>query len=133
VERLWQIEHAILAKGRVDSADLQALQKAVYAGGAVGRDRADVLAELHKRVQHPNPAFEQFCYQAIKRHVLADGRIGAEAAAWLRRLVYADGRIDDEARRFLHELNGEAGDVSPEFAALFRECTNLAPEQRTSG
>ena len=46
---------------------------------------ADFLVELHKRVQHRTPAFEQFFYQAIKDHILAHGRIDAEEAAWLRR------------------------------------------------
>jgi hypothetical protein len=133
MENLGPIEHAILAKGRVDSADLGALRAAVYADGKVGRRAADALVALHKRVQHPNPAFEQFFYEAIKRHVLADGRIGAEESAWLRQLVRGGGGITDEERKFLHELQGDARHASPEFVALFGECMEQGPEQRTSG
>ena len=85
----------------------------MYAGGTVGRPAADFLVELHKRVQHPNPAFEHLFYRAVKDHVLADGRIDAEEAAWLRRVLFADGKIDDEERKFLHELKGEAGHGEP--------------------
>ena len=45
-------------------------------------------------MQHMTPAFEQFFYQAIKDHILADGRIDAEEAAWLRRMLFADGKIE---------------------------------------
>jgi len=130
---LRQIEREILAKGRVDSHDLEVLRRQLYADGKIDRRGADFLVELHKRVQHRTPAFEQFFYQAIKDHILADGRIDAEETAWLRRMLFADGKIDDEERKFLHELKGEARQESPEFEALFKDCMNRPPEQHTCG
>ena len=109
---LRRIEQDILASGKVDSHHLEALRRLVYAGGKIGRPEADSLAELHKRVQHRSPAFERFFYQALKDHLLADGRLDAEQAAWLRRLLYADGTRHDEARKLLHELKGEAAQLS---------------------
>jgi hypothetical protein len=105
----------------------------MYVDGKIDRQKADFLVELHKRVQHLNPAFEQFFYQAIKDHILAQGRIDAEEAAWLRRMIFADGTFDDEERKFLHELKGEAQQVSREFEVLFEESMKQSPEQRTSG
>ena len=67
---LRQIEQVILATGKVDSHELEVLRKQIYAGGKIDRRGADFLVELHKRVQHLNPAFEQFFYQAIKDHIL---------------------------------------------------------------
>lgn len=130
---LRQIERDILATGKVEGRELEVLRRRVYAGDKVNRPEADFLVELHKRVQHLTPAFEQFFYQAIKRHMLAEGRIDAERATWLRQMLFADGTIDDEERKFLHELNGEAQQVSPEFKKLFEECMKQPPEQRTSG
>src|ERR1700690_848790 len=109
-----QIEQSILANGRVDSHELEGLRREVYVDGRVNRPEADFLVELHKRVQHLTPAFEQFFYQAVKDHILADGRIDAEKAAWLRQMVLADDKIDDHERKLLHELDGEAKQVSPE-------------------
>jgi hypothetical protein len=86
-----------------------------------------------QRVEHRTPAFEHFFYQAIKHHILPDGRIGVEETAWLRRMLFADGKIKDEERKFLHELKGEAKSVSPEFEALFKEGMKEPPEQHTSG
>lgn len=130
---LQEIEQAILANGKVDGPELEALRGHLYAGGKVDRRAADFLVELHKRVQHPNPAFEQLYYQAVKDHILADGRISAEEAAWLRRMLFANGKIDDEERKFLHELKGEAKHVSREFEVLFEESMKQPPEQRTCG
>lgn len=130
---LRRIERDILAIGKVDGQELEVLRQRVYVGKKINRPEADFLVELHKRVQHMTPAFEQFYYQAIKDHILADHRIDAEEAAWLRRMLFADGKIDDEERKFLHELNGEAQHVCPEFKALFEESMKQPPEQRTSG
>jgi hypothetical protein len=131
---LRQIEDDILATGKVEGRELEVLRKRVYAGGKIDRQAADFLVELHKRVEHRTPAFEKFFYQAIKDHIVANGRINAEESAWLRRMIFADGEVDDEERQFLHELKGEAGhQVSPEFEALFNECMKEPPEQRTCG
>lgn len=130
---LRQIEQAILANGKVGGPELEALRRQLYAGGKIKRREADFLVELHKRVQHRTPAFEQFFYQAIKDHILAQGRIDAEETAWLRQMLFADGKIDDEERKFLHELKGEARQVSQEFDVLFKESMKQPPEQRTCG
>jgi hypothetical protein len=130
---LRQIEQDILATGKVDSHELEVLREQMYAGGKIDRRGADFLVELHKRVQHLSPAFEQFFYQTIKDHILAQGRIDAEEAAWLRRMLFPDGRFDDEERKFLHELKGEAAQASREFEVLFQESMKAPPEQRTSG
>jgi hypothetical protein len=128
-----QLEHDILATGRVDGPELELLRRQLHAGGKIDRQGADFLVELYKRVQHRTPAFEHFYYQAIKEHILAHGRIDAEETAWLRRMLFADGKIADEERKFLHELKGEARQVGREFEALFAESMKQPPEQRTSG
>jgi len=130
---LRQIERDILATGKIDGQELEVLRRRVYAGNKVNRPEADFLVELHKRVQHMTPAFEQFFYKAIKDHILANGRIDAEEVAWLRRMLFADGKIDDEERKFLHELNGEAQDACPEFKTLFAKSMKQPPEQHTCG
>ena len=131
--KLRQIEQDILATGKVDGPELERLRRELYSHNKIERPEADFLVELHKRVQHLTPSFDQFFYQAVKDHILAHGRIDAEEAAWLRRMLFADGKIDDEERKFLHELNGEAKEVSREFEALFAETMKQPPEQHTCG
>jgi hypothetical protein len=133
MQTLRQIEKDILTTGKVDGRELEVLREQIYRGGKIGREGADFLVELHKRVQHLTPAFEQFFYQAVKDHILAHGRIDAEEAAWLRQMLFADGKLDDEERTFLHQLKGEAEQVGPEFEVLFEESMKQPPEQRTCG
>jgi hypothetical protein len=130
---LREIEESILADGRVDGHELDTLRKVLYTGGKIDRPKADFLVELHKRVQRPTPAFEHFFYRAIKDHILADGRIDAEEADWLRRMLFADGRFHDEGRKFLHQLKGEAKQASTQFEVLYKDSMKQPPEQRTSG
>ncbi len=133
MQKLRHTEQEILKCGKVDGAELDALHLELYAHGKIGRQEADFLVELHKRVQHLTPAFERFFYQAIKDHILARGRIDAEETAWLRRMLFADGKFEDEERKFLHELKGEAKQVCPEFDLLFGDGMKQPAEQRTSG
>ncbi len=130
---LRQIEQDILATGKVDKHELEVLRGALFVGGTMGRQEADFLVGLHKQVQHRTPAFDHFFYQSIKSHILADGRIDAEEAAWLRRMLFDDGKIDDQERKLLHELKGEAKQLSPEFEALFEESMKQPQEQHTCG
>jgi hypothetical protein len=133
MQDLRQLEHEILARGRVDGQALESLRQKLYsAGGTIGRPEADFLVVLHKRVEHLTPAFEQFFYHAIKDHILVAGRIDAEEVAWLRQMLFADGTIKDEERKFLHELKGEAKHMSPEFEALFAEAMKMPQERHTS-
>jgi uncharacterized tellurite resistance protein B-like protein len=131
--KLRQIEQDILATGKVHGPELERLRRELYSHDKIERPEADFLVELHKRVQHLTPAFEQFYYQAIKDHILAHGRIDAEEAAWLQRMLFADGKFEDEERKFLHELKGEAKHVSREFEVLFGESMKQPPEQRNCG
>jgi len=128
-----QIEQDILANGRVDGPELEELRRQVYTDGKIDRKEADFLVQLHKRVQHRTPAFEHFFYQAIKDHILADGRIDAAEVAWLRETLFADGKMKDEARKLLHELKGEARQVSKEFDVLFEVSMKHPQEQHTCG
>ena len=132
MEELRRIEQDILVTGKVDSDHLEALHRQLYANGAIGRPEADFLVELHKRVERPNPGFEELFYRVLKDHILADDRINADGAWWLGQVLFQDGQTTDEERKLLHELRGEAHVVSREFEALFREAMKL-PQRHTSG
>ena len=130
---LREIEQAILANGRVDGPELEALRRQLYADGKIDRQEADFLVELHKRVQHRTPAFEQFFYQAIKDHILADGRIDAEETAWLRRMLFADGKIDDEETQVSARTQGRGQADQPGVRGVVRESMKQPQERHTCG
>lgn len=130
---LRQLEQQILANGKVERHELEGMRRELYVGGKIDRRAADFLVVLHKRVQHLTPDFEHFFYEAIKNHILTDGQIDAEEAAWLRRMLFADGKIKDEERKLLHELKGEAKQISREFEVLFEESMKQPQNQHTCG
>jgi len=120
--QLRELMNTILADGKVDGSEVEALTGLLYADNRIDRAEAEFLIELHNRVERVSPAFEKFFFQAIKDHVLNDGKIDAEEAKWLRRMITADEKVDDREKKLLRELRGEATEVSPEFEALFLEC-----------
>lgn len=120
--QLRALMEKFLADGKIDGREIEALGELLPAGRAISRPEAEFLIEMHKRVERVTPAFEKFFYRAIKRHVLTDGAVDAEEAAWLRRMILADGKVDEREKKLLRELRGEAARASPEFEALFAEC-----------
>ncbi len=119
---LRQLVTDILANGKVEGQEIELLRRELYADGKIDRQEADFLVVLHKRVQRRTPAFENFFYQAIKDHILVDGKIRPGEVAWLRQMLYHDGQVGERERKFLQELRGEARELSPEFEALYAEC-----------
>ncbi len=119
--QLRQLMEDILANGKVSGDEMEILRRELYADGKIDRREADWLVEMHKRLQRVTPAFEHFFYQAIKDHILDDGKITAKEVTWLRQMLYADGRIDEHEKKLLHELHGEAKQTCPEFEALYAE------------
>jgi len=119
--KLRQIEQDILAKCRIDDSDLEALRRVLGDDWQVSRREADFLVGLRQRVKHRTPAFETFFYQAIRNHVVKDGRISAAEAEWLRQFVFADDKVDEEERQLLRQLRDDVKEVSPEFEGLFQE------------
>ncbi|HZU39044.1 MAG TPA: hypothetical protein VFA18_24165 [Gemmataceae bacterium] len=130
---LREVEQRLLTENAIRGNEVKELQDLLYEDGEISRNEADFLVELYKRVRNRSPEFRQFFYNAIKDHVLSDGRINAEETAWLRQMIFHDDRVQDEERQFLTRLKGEATATCPEFEELFRECMKQPMEQRTSG
>ena len=120
--QLRALMEKFLADGRIDGSKVEALEGLLYADRVIDRAEADFLVEIHRRAERVTPGFEKFFYQAIKRHLLADGAIDATEAAWVRRVVLADGKVGEREKKLLRELKGEAARTCPEFDALFAEC-----------
>lgn len=112
----------ILTNGKIEGHEVEALRELISADGEVDREEADFLIHLYRRTDQIAPAFERFFYAAIKQHLLADGTIDSERAAWLRRLILVDGKVSEREKKLLREIRGEAKDISGEGHALIEEC-----------
>lgn len=124
------LQKELLENGKIEGHEVEQLRRLVSADGKIDRFEAELLLELFKRVDRISPAFERFFYSAIKKHLLCDGTIGVEAAAWLRRLVFADSKISDREKKLIRELKGEASHVSDEFQALYEACLPNTRQQK---
>jgi len=120
--KLRELMENLLADGKVDGQEVEALTGLLYEDGRIDRAEAEFLLGLHRRVERVTPGFDRFFYAAIKRHVLTDGVIKPAEAVWLRRAIIADGSVTDPEKKLLRELKGEAAHTCPEFDALLAEC-----------
>lgn len=119
---LRTLGNSIMANGKIEGHEVELLRNHLSADGVIDRSEAEFLVEMYRRTSQIAPAFEKFFYQAVKKHLVADGCIGTEEAGWLRRVIFSDGIVKEREKKLLRELRGEARDLSDEADALFDEC-----------
>jgi uncharacterized membrane protein YebE (DUF533 family) len=122
---------ALLADGKIDDTEVKVLGKGLKeANGKIGKDGIKFLVELRNTAQKrasttreelPD-SFEKFFFKVVTDNVLADGKIDAGEAAWLRTTLFADGKIDDREMAFLKNLSKKATSKSQAFDRLYSEC-----------
>jgi carbon storage regulator CsrA len=119
---LQKIKAEILADGRIQEHQVEALRRELYADGKIDREEVEFLVSLRNQARSVSPSFDRLFFHALKDHILTDGSVDAEEARWLREVLFADGQIDDNEKQFLRDLRATARQVSPEFQALYDEC-----------
>jgi uncharacterized tellurite resistance protein B-like protein len=120
----------LLADGKIDDDEVRALRKELYQDGKIDKKEVEFLIELRNGAQKKakakqaevNPTFTRLFFKAISDNVLADGKIDAAEANWLRKMLFADGKIDDDEKKFLKNLKTAAKATSPAFEKLYAEC-----------
>jgi hypothetical protein len=120
----------VLADGVIDDDEVKILKKELLADGKIDKEEREFLIELRNTAQKKakakqvevNPKFEKLFFDLIEQNVLADGKIDAAEAAWLRTMLFADKKIDANEKKFLGRLKKNARATSPEFNKLYDEC-----------
>ena len=118
MSKLAELKARVLADGSIDDAEVEVLRGELYADGTIDREEAEFLASLRNEAKSTCPAFEKFYFEALKKHVLADGSIDVDEANWVRGMVFADGTIDAAEKQFLRDLHTQAREICPEFQKL---------------
>jgi uncharacterized tellurite resistance protein B-like protein len=113
---------ALLADGRIDTREVQILRQALFADQHIDKAELEFLADLRKSAQSTVKEFMKLFIDAVKKHMLADGVITDQEAAWLRKTIFADNKVDAEEIQLLKELKQQAKQTSPEFDKLYAEC-----------
>jgi len=115
---LHALRERLLHDGQITPAEVDVIRDYVHSDGQLDLSDVKLLVELLTEAREVCPEFDELFFPALKRVILADGRIGADESFYLLKMIYADGRIRDSERRFLRELLHEATEVPPEFQSL---------------
>src|SRR5262249_17793485 len=95
---MQKLKAEVRADGRIDEEEVVRLRRELYADGVIDRSEVNLLVDLRQQAAAVCPAFEDLFFQAVKDHLLADGSLDADEAAWLREVLTADGVIDDREK-----------------------------------
>jgi hypothetical protein len=118
---------AFLSGGKLEDDHIKIIKKELWADGKITVNEVEFLIELRNAAQKKakgeplNTKFMKLFFEAIEANVLADGKISANEANWLRKMLLADGKIDDEEMSFLTRIRKKATKTAPEFEALYSE------------
>lgn len=112
---------ALLLDGRIDLKETAVIREEIFADDKVDKSELEFLFSLRKEAESCVEAFNELFFNAVKKHMLADGSISAAEAKWLRKMIFADGTIDDAEKKLMQDLKAGARDLSPEFQKLHDE------------
>lgn len=114
----------IASDGKVDSAELKVLKKAIYADGKVTHEEVNFLGDLRaallKKAKKTSAKFDAFYLKALAESFLGNGVISADEVGMIGKLVLADKSIKNGAKKkFLDGLKKSATMLAPDFDKLY--------------
>lgn len=118
---LQALKSQLLADGTIDDNEVAVIRKELYADGRIDLNEVQFLLSLRNEAKSVCAAFEVLFFEALKKHVLADGNITANESYMILKALYADGKIDAHEKKFLQELKAEAKETCPEFEELYKQ------------
>jgi uncharacterized tellurite resistance protein B-like protein len=113
---------SLLADGKIDAKEVKILREELFADHKIDRSEVDFLQQLREEAAHTAKSFVELFIDAVKTHILADGKIDAAEAKWLRKTIFADGKVDENEKRLMKELKAGAKKTHSEFEKLYKEC-----------
>jgi hypothetical protein len=119
---LAKLKAKVLTRGIIEDREVETICRSLYGDGKIDKPIIEFLVQLRGEARAVCPAYDEFFFEAVKFHVLRDGAVNAEEAAWLRQVLLAHGKIDEQKRKFLRTVRNEARWVSPEFELLLGQC-----------
>jgi hypothetical protein len=119
---LVKLRAKVLTRGVIDERELETICRSLYGEGKIDKPVIEFLVLLRNDARMVCSAFDEFFFEALKHHVLSDGAVDPQEAAWLRQVLLAHGRIDARKQQFLLDVKKQARQISPEFEQLFQQC-----------
>lgn len=96
--------------GVIDAVELEQLKAAILADGKVDREEVEALFDLNNTVTgQPNtPDYLQFFVDTITDSILEDGVVDQEEADFLIAQIGSDGNVDPQERALLANIKAKA-------------------------
>ncbi len=122
---------AILARGTISNADVNALRKSFYEDGAIAADEAEQLFKLNDVCKVSDidwaDCFVEMLTDYVVNQVKPEGYVTAENATWLHARITSDGRVDSKTElELLINVIDKARWCPPSLVTLAMEQVKLA-------
>jgi len=118
---------AILEDGVVDAAEVEQLEKRLYADGTIDKEEAEALFEINNGVSGKanDAGWQKLFAKAICDYLLKDeaspGVVDSDEAAWLISMFEGDGEVDATEKFLLKSLKENAKELAPELRAKLKD------------
>jgi uncharacterized tellurite resistance protein B-like protein len=124
MNRLYELQDELLQDGVISDHDVEIIREYLRDKGNLDTEDVKLLVELLCAAREVSPSFDELFFPALKKVILADGRIGMDEQFYLLKMLYADGNVRESEKQFLRELRREAKETTSEFEALCQEAFN---------
>jgi len=119
--RLRELQTELLRDGKITDQEVEVIRGYLRDAGSLDMEDVKFLVELLSDAREVSPAFDEIFFPALKKVILADGRIGLDEQFYLLKMLYSDKHVRGCEKEFLKELRREAKEITPEFEALCEE------------
>jgi uncharacterized tellurite resistance protein B-like protein len=126
-----ELQTEMLLDGKITDEEVGVLSEYLRDKGSLDIEDVKLLVELLCNAREVSPKFDEIFFPALKKVLLADGRISMNEQFYLLKMLYSDGKVRESEKQFLRELLTEVKEITPELKALCDEAFN-APESNWS-
>ena len=115
---LYKLRSELLSDDKITFDEVNKIKAYIQQDGQLDYDDITFLVKLVADAKEVCPEFDVLFFPAMRRVLLADGKIGMDEQYQLLRMLYADGKVRESEKRFLQDLYNSVDEVTPEFEQL---------------
>lgn len=113
-----RLQAVLLENRKITADEVGVVRMYLEEGGQLDLEDVKFLVELLSAADEVCPEFDDLFFPALKKVLLADGRITMDEQFYLLKMLYSDGHVRAREIDFLRELQREVTQSSPEFEQL---------------
>jgi len=101
----------VIAHGKVDTSEVEALEKEFYADGKIDREEVEAAFQINDAVSNStenDAGWPALFAKVVSDHICEDGEVSQEEAEFLTEKLMADGGVDAAERLALEQIRAKA-------------------------